>query len=316
MFEVAFKAVSILGSMPIDNNKLRRYYEQIIEAFVRSELNYLNLEKLSAIIVPDVFIDEVLEFQKEIGISNPNVTNTTLARAFEKMIHDTKEDKFYVFIDSSKAVFMMENQMFDNCFSLLKKEDYEECVAERKWAFNLLAHELSHVELESNIGFRFCTTTLREQAISLWKQVFQEYYACRRSSRIYGESSVIDHSEEYINGIENEIMKQRKNYNYNRIELNNFCQIFHKFTKMYLIHIVSELGIAKELGRTVSYGGFKIEKYLPVLEAELDRMYKTAYCENRVVVSEVLIDLLFEYYAEFRIFITETRQGVRYDIPI
>lgn len=222
MFEVAFKAVSILGSMPIDNNKLRRYYEQIIKAFVRSELNYLNLEKLSAIIVPDVFIDEVLEFQKEIGISNPNVTNTTLARAFEKMIHDTKEDK----------------------------------------------------------------------------------------------SSVIDHSEEYINGIENEIMKQRKNYNYNRIELNNFCQIFHKFTKMYLIHIVSELGIAKELGRTVSYGGFKIEKYLPVLEAELDRMYKTAYCENRVVVSEVLIDLLFEYYAEFRIFITETRQGVRYDIPI
>ena len=299
MFEVAFKAVSILGSMPIDNNKLRRYYEQIIEAFVRSELNYLNLEKLSAIIVPDVFIDEVLEFQKEIGISNPNVTNTTLARAFGKMIHDTKEDKFYVFIDSSKAVFMMENQMFDNCFSLLKKEDYEECVAERKRAFNLLAHELSHVELESNIGFRF-----------------QEYYACRRSSRIYGESSVIDHSEEYINGIENEIMKQRKNYNYNRIELNNFCQIFHKFTKMYLIHIVSELGIAKELGRTVSYGGFKIEKYLPVLEAEFDRMYKTAYCENRVVVSEVLIDLLFEYYAEFRIFITETRQGVRYDIPI
>ena len=85
---------------------------------------------------------------------------------------------------------------------------------------------------------------------------------------------------------------------------------------MYLIHIVSELGIAKELGRTVSYGGFKIEKYLPVLEAEFDRMYKTAYCENRVVVSEVLIDLLFEYYAEFRIFITETRQGVRYDIPI
>ena len=72
------------------------------------------------------------------------------------MIHDTKEDKFYVFIDSSKAVFMMENQMFDNCFSLLKKEDYEECVAERKRAFNLLAHELSHVELESNIGFRFC----------------------------------------------------------------------------------------------------------------------------------------------------------------
>ncbi|MCI8938248.1 MAG: hypothetical protein HFI44_15620 [Lachnospiraceae bacterium] len=78
MFEVAFKAVSILGSMPIDNNKLRRYYEQIIEAFVRSELNYLNLEKLSAIIVPDVFIDEVLEFQKEIGISNPNVTTLKL----------------------------------------------------------------------------------------------------------------------------------------------------------------------------------------------------------------------------------------------
>ncbi len=315
MFEVIFKAATILGKIPVDN-KLRGYYEQIIKEFVLSEINYLNLEKLSTIIVPDVFVDEVLEFQRERGIINPNVTNTKLARAFGKMIYDTKEDKFYVFIDSEKAVFMIENQMFNNWFSSLEKDYYEECVAERKRAFNLLAHELSHVELESNIDFYYCRNTLREQVVSLWKQIFQEYYACRRASKIYGECPVIIHSEEYINGIENEIMKLRKKYNYNKVELNDFCTMFHEFTRMYLIHVVSELGNAIELGGTVSYDGFKIEKYISVLENEFDKMFKIAYNEKMVVVSDNLINLLFEYYAEFRIFIEETKCGIKYDIPV
>lgn len=80
---------------------------------------------------------------------------------------------------------------------------------ERKQAFNLLAHELSHVELGSNISIDASTETLQEQVVSMWKQIFEEYYACRRASRIYREVSVIQHNEEYLNGIESEIMTKR-----------------------------------------------------------------------------------------------------------
>lgn len=122
----------------------------------------------------------------------------------------------------------------------------------------MLAHELSHVELESNISIDVSAETLQGQVVSMWKQIFEEYYACRRASRIYGEVSIIQHNEEYLNDIEREIMTQRRRYNYRQIELDDFCKVFHKYARMSLIHVVSELGSSKKLNIEVAYENVKV----------------------------------------------------------
>lgn len=315
MFNVEFKSKKLFGKIPV-NSELKEYYEQIIKLFVMSELSYLNLEKLNAIIVPEDFLQDVVNFQKEKGISNPNVTNTKIARAFGKMIYVPEEHGYYVFLDVDKATFMVEDTMFDLFFSTLEEADYEKCMIERKRAFNLLAHELSHVELESNISINIYTETLREQVISMWEQIFEEYYACRRSSVIFGDCSIIEHNEEYLIEIECEIMNQRRKYNCRQIELNNFCQIFHKYARMSLIHVVSELGCVNEANTNVVYENVKIGKYIPDIYNEFSKMYELVCDEKKLIISEKLIKLAFDYFAEFRIFITETYAGIRYDIPV
>lgn len=315
MFDVIFKAKKLLGKIPI-KSELKEYYEQIIKLFVESELSYLNLEKLNAIIIPDDFLQDVLDFQHERGLTNPNVTNTKYARAYGKMIYVPAEDSYYVFVDADKATFMLDDRIFEVFFSGLTENDYEQCLLERKHAFNLLAHELSHVELESNILIEVSTETLQEQVISMWKQIFEEYYACRRASRIYGEGSIIQHNEDYLNDIESEIMTQRRRYNYKEIELDDFCKVFHKYARMSLIHVVSELGCSKELNIEVTYENAKVGKYISDLNNEFNEMYEMVCNERRLVISEKLIKLAFDYFAEFRIFISETEEGIRYDIPV
>lgn len=315
MFNVEFKAKKLLGKIPL-KSELKEYYEQIIKLFVVSELSYLNLKKLNAIIIPNDFLQDVLDFQHEKGLANPNVTNTKYARAYGKMIYVPEEDSFYVFVDADKATFMVDDRIFEVFFSGLKEDDYKQCLIERKQAFNLLAHELSHVELESNILIDVSNETLQEQVVSMWKQIFEEYYACRRSSRIYGEASIIQHNEEYLNDIEREIMTQRRKYNYRRIELDDFCKVFRKYVRMCLIHVVSELGCSKELNIDVAYENVKVGKYILDLNKEFSEMYEMVCKEGRLIVSEKLVKLAFDYFAEFRIFINETQEGIRYDIPV
>lgn len=315
MVNIEFKARKLFGKIPV-KNVLKTYYEQIIRLFVVSELSYLNLEKLNAIIIPDDFLQDVLDFQHGKGVANPNVTNTKYARAYGKMIYVSEEDSYYVFVDADKATFMVDDKIFEIFFSELKEEDYEQCLVERKQAFNLLAHELSHVELESNISIDISTETLQEQVVSMWKQIFEEYYACRRASRIYGDSSTIKHNEEYLNDIESEIMNQRRRYNYRQIELDDFCKVFHKYVRMSLIHVVSELGCSKESNVDIAYKNVKVGKYILDLSNEFSEMYEMVCNERKLVVSEKLIKLAFDYFAEFRVFITETEEGIRYDIPV
>ena len=315
MFDVIFNAKKLLGKIPV-NTELKEYYEQIIKIFVESELSYLNLDKLNSIIIPDDFLQDVLDFQHGKGLANPNVTNTKYARAYGKMLYVPEEDSYYVFVDADKATFMIDDRIFEVFFSGLTEDDYEQCLMERKQAFNLLAHELSHVELESNISIDVSTETLQEQEASMWKQIFEEYYACRRASRIYGDGSIIQHNEDYLNDIESEIMTQRRRYNYRKIGLDNFCKVFHQYARMSLIYVVSELGCSKELNFEVTYENVKVGKYILDLNNEFNEMYEMVCSEGRLIVSEKLIKLAFDYFAEFRIFISETEKGIRYDIPV
>lgn len=106
MVNIEFRARKLLGKIPV-KKELKDYYEQIIKLFVEAELSYLNLEKLNTIIIPDDFWQDVIDFQYEKGLANPNVTNTKYARAYGKMIYVPEEDSFYVFLDADKATFMV-----------------------------------------------------------------------------------------------------------------------------------------------------------------------------------------------------------------
>ncbi len=49
---------------------------------------------------------------------------------------------------------------------------------------------------------------------------------------------------------------------------------------------------------------------------EFNEMYEMVYNEERLIVIKKLIKLAFDYFTEFRIFISETEEGIKYDIPV
>ena len=60
----------------------------------------------------------------------------------------------------------------------------------------------------------------------------------------------------------------------------------------------------------------KVGKYILDLNNEFSEMYEMVCNEGILIVSEKLIKLAFNYFAEFRRYISETEKGIRYDIPV
>ena len=77
-----------------------------------------------AIFIPEDFISAVMVFQEEHGMGTPSVTNNSFGRAYGKMLHDSATGKYYVFIDSSVASMIMDDQVFDSFFSRGDEKSY------------------------------------------------------------------------------------------------------------------------------------------------------------------------------------------------
>lgn len=315
MFKVIFKAQKFFGKIEV-NDIIKQYYEKFIEFFIKNETYYLNIEKLRAVIIPNDFLHDVLEFQRQNDIDNPNITNTEFARAFGKVVYIKKEDAYYVFIDVDKAMFIVEDNMFKLLFSNLNSLNYEKCLKERKQALNLLVHELSHVEMESIIKSNsILDNDFKENISIMLGDIFNEYYACRRAKPIYGEYCMIQHDEGYLNNIENKIMIQRKKYNNRLISLNDFCYLFFEYTRLYIIHVASEIGSIYGDKENVVYDNLRIGKYIEDLKSEFDKMYDIVFKEKKLLISDKLINTVIDIWKEFRIYIIETERGIRVDIP-
>lgn len=145
-----FQVSKLLGSIEI-NDSIRELYEHTIEAVVLSHRDVLNIDRIEEIIVPDDFIKGVMEFQKNVlKEEHPSVTDNEYGRAYGKMMYDSNDDRYYVFLDSGFAAFLMGDDFFNMCFP----EGHPKRTASliiRQQALNLLFHEISHAEFDQRV---------------------------------------------------------------------------------------------------------------------------------------------------------------------
>jgi hypothetical protein len=310
---VEFNVKNLLGKIPVSPER-KLYYEQIIQIIVENLFSSIDISKIEKIIVPDDFIADVLEYQEHNNMANPSVTNNEFGKAYGKVLFDKNKDHYIVFLDPEYATLLMEDSMFNAFFNNLDEETNKIAHVERQRALNLLAHELAHVEFATQAIIPDVTPDYESQLESLLFSLFDEYYACRRSSAI-GES-IITYSEKYINDIEQKIHDEKWKYKTHVIDLNEFYRLFHDLTKQCLLAMVAVLSsLEGKKTKKPLYESCRIGFLVDDFRTEFDKIYVAFRESNAITMSPSLSEKIHLYFASFGVHISERPEGVYYSIP-
>lgn len=309
-----FQVSKLLGSIEI-NDGIRALYERTIEAVVLSHQDDWNIDKLEGIIIPDDFVAGVMEFQKNVlKEENPSVTDNEYGRAYGKMMYDPAGDRYYVFLDSQFATFLMGDDFFNSCFPEGHPGRATSLMV-RQQALNLLFHEISHTEFDQRIQQPVITKSLDG---GLTKQAYillDEYYACRKAARI---ANVSIHGDEvsFVTDLEDRIDVERWRYKRREIDLNTFVGMFHAYTKMALIRLVSILGANDAVGdKKLPFPGTKLFSVGVLLNKEFSKLFDAIEAGKTIDIPKEVKRAIHFYFHQLGVDIEDRSKGLYYSIP-
>lgn len=306
----AQKALCVYDVFPA----LKERYELVVSGFAEQLLAGADATKLEKIIITEHFIDDVLSFQREKLNSTGEVTNNEYGRAFGKLLYAPQEEKYYIFLDSEYASFLIDDEILDAMTSKLDDNTKGVIFQQRRCAMNLIAHELEHFKFALTHTSDKSDTSLRGQCKQLLFQLFDEYCASRNATEISG-GSVFQYDGDYMLKIEKYIMQQRWSYNTRELSLNEFVGIFHQYTRQALMNIVAHIGAKHGTASTTEVSqncrcGDTIEE----LEKMFCAMFASVQDGQSLVIQDELVEWLLGYYAKFEVYISDTN-GLYYSIP-
>ena len=232
---IEFRATSIFDTIPV-NEQIRACYETVITSFVNQVAQSIDISKLSAIIIPEDFIVEVIALQEAIG-EKPSVTKNEHAEALGKMLYDRNQDAYYVFLDSCIAQYILSDDLIA-VFSLGSNQDTY--LDRRKSALNMLAHELVHISLYERI---WAHDEIRSKSILSYLAAicFDEYCACRISN-----SLVIDplksSNHKQICDLEKMIASERAKYQSQQLNTRQFADALFQCSELILKYMAYYVG--------------------------------------------------------------------------
>ncbi len=309
-----FQVQKLLGSIDINDN-LRDLYERTIEAIVLSHQDAWKIDKLEGIIIPDDFITGVTEFQKNsLKEEHPSVTNNEYGRAYGKMMYDPDGDKYYVFLDSQFATFLMGDDFFNSCFPEGHPGRAASLIV-RQQALNLLFHEISHTEFDQRVQKPEITKSLDG---GLTKQAYillDEYYACRKAAKI---ANVSIHGDEvgFVTDLEERINVERWRYKRREIDLNTFVSTFHAYTEMSLIRLASVLGANDAVGdKKLPFPGTKLFSVGAVLKNEFSILFDAIETGESIDMPMGVKRAIHFYFHQLGVDIEDRSKGLYYSIP-
>lgn len=296
------------------NKKVKEDYELYIQYLAREKFNFINTSKLEKIVITKDFMEDVKKFQKSLGIS-PSVTNNRFFKAYGKTFHNKENDKYYIFIDYEKGMFLMSDDLQKNSFKYLDEKQTNVIKTEKQIALNLLAHELSHVEFETKIGIAEFDETLDSQIRMVIYNLFSEYYACRRSAAVSSKTIAL-YDEQTIKKLEKEIIREKWRYKTNKIRIDDFCHIFHEYTALCMISVSCILGNQyKENTNCNIYKDCKVNKVAKIFEKEFATIYSDIKNREKIFFNSHLEDTIMRYYESFGVYPSQKEQGIYYYIP-
>lgn len=312
--QVEFNTTKLLGTIAV-TPELKNLYEAEIRKIVEKYFNFIDISNLEKIIITDNFVSEVLEFQKTLNIKNPSVTDNDFGRALGKMLYDSINSKFYIFIDPQLATFLIDDELFNIYFNNLDEGNTRRVISQRQYAYNLLCHELAHMEFHSSTIAPDISTSYDHQIKSLIYNLFDEYYACRRSTVIPSDH-YSSFNDEYIHSIEQRIIEEKWRYKTRQSELNDFVGLFHALTNQCLLGMVSVLGSlgAEPLDRQI-FTRSKLRSIVGDFSKEFGNSFNIFIKDNAISFSPLLTDAIKKYFDSFGVLLSQRDNGVYYDIP-
>lgn len=313
---VDFRATKVLGALDINTiTGLKERIELVIAGMAEQVLAGVDASNLEQIIVTDKFVDDVLAFQQEHLGGVKGVTNNEYGRAFGKMIFDPTGKRYYIFLYSEYLSFLLDDAILEPIVSKMPNKLKDEVLFNRRCAINLLAHELEHFKFaitqkEPDLG-----ESLDDQIKKLLYQLFDEYCACR-NSMAFSDFSLIPYDEGYMQDIEEHIMDNRLKYNWRNLSLDDFVGVFHAYTRQALMNIAANLGAKHGTeNATAIFENCLCGGILHEIETEFDSLYSTMQADATIDISDALVAWIKNYYELFGVSISETPDGLYYDIP-
>ena len=331
--EILFNAKSF-GEQSIEKQQIEAYSQAIFSIY-NTLRETLDLSLLNSIIIPEDYKEGLFDFQRING-HREFITENEYGKGMAQVVssdNESRETVYNIIIDKNIIFTLVgEEQLQAIEDSFNSEEKYALFLSSRQLAINTLYHEFGHIhEYSSNreiewIQNKEVKTDLRSQYILLAMQCWSEYFACRTSSTTFpfGESDALEIIKT-CNDTEDGLQKQRSKYNRRIIGLNEFVLEFHDYTGFILKKIASAHGNLYCLGDSrkkiidAIEEGFG-ESYAKAIWKDygkaLDKLYLDYPDWKDDTVFNDICDVIIKYYNQYEIYISETPQGIYYDIPV
>lgn len=331
--KIVFNASTYKPGSEIEDLVIEKH-KQAIFSIYNSLKESLDLSLLNSIIVPEDYKAELFEFQRNNSHSE-FITENEYGQGFAQVVSSKSysgETIYNVVIDKGLIFSLIADNDLQTIKESLNDEQYEEFYDIRRLAINILYHEFGHVHeygLNRKMGWlqnRKMGTDLHSQFLKLAKQCWSEYFACRTASSTFPLKP--EDCIEIINTCNDaEKMLQQKRSKYNRriITLNDFVIEFHRYTTFILKKIACAHGnlycLAESREDIIKTMGDNFgESYIKGIWADYGRALNKLYEDYPMWKDNTVFnDIIFlnkKYYNQFDIYISQTTQGLYYDIPV
>lgn len=326
--EVIFNAVNYKGER-IENTAKEIYKQAIISIY--TTLKYkLDLSLLSSFIVPEDYESELFELQRINGHSN-FITKNEYGQGIAQVV-SCKEKELYNIIVDKNVIFLIipENQL--NSIEISLGHEYKTFLNSRQLAIYTVYHEFAHVhEFALNKNIKWLKEfkgngELESHYFKLALDIWREYFACRTASiSLVLQSEDLSEIITTCSDAENMLREKRRKYHRHILSLEDFVIDFHNYTSFILNKIGSAHGNLFSLeDRREEMIGLMEEcyqdSYVKAIWVDLGitlyKLYEQHPMWTNQAVFKKLIDLIKNYYNQFEIYISDTGDGLYYDIPV
>lgn len=330
--DILFNAKEFDGQ---DRGYQKEIYTQVIFSIYNRLKEKLDLSLLDLIIIPEDYKEGLFDFQRQ-NEHNVFITENEYGRGMAQVVSSKNKmgETVYNIVIDKDLIFVLvgESQLESIKNNLNSEEEYRLFLSARQLAINTLYHEFVHIhEYSLNSGIDWIQnkdvkTDLRSQYIFLAIQCWSEYFACRISSESFplDESVIRDVIATCIN-VENVLQKQRSEYNKRKIGLDEFVTKFHAYTDFLLKKIASTYGnlycVGNSREKIIDFIEEGLgESYTKVIWKDYDKILDKLYQDypdwKDDDVFDDVCDVIVKYYNQYEIYISETAQGMYYDIPV
>lgn len=307
--------------------------ESVVNKLAELDDPKIDLTNLRSIHFTENYCNELFAFQRSVGIRE-YATSNKIGRGYAQVVYvdSSKSNElsgYHIFCDKMIPAVIMIGQFVEDHSEQFPKELIDKICIEKKQYLRVLRHELAHVEDENNqrnmdwIEHAFDSKSVKTLLQSIALRLWEEYYACKRSS-FGGMQSLYDDFTSLVRDLdiaETEICDMRWNYNNMKMSLDDFVTSLIRYIRMALICCCYFMGHYDLFYNTVSdilqWSAIpsRFTRFIPELWCILRDMNSSYPNWTGIDILDNLSEIIKECINCFEIHLRNEGAGIYYEIP-